>query len=230
MHCEFLQCPELKCPPEQQMSVTDECCKFCQGISSFPLTLPPQDNIFLGDTHQQPREQQHQQRHKNIKLQHQELDSFQVNNFAQFKNNESTELHISSSKTKSGGTLHTITESTNDEKRVANVFSANSNSQFIREFLIDQRIHNRQTDDHDDIDNIQQDKQKTLGDDSETLSMLIITNDRSHGQMNLIDDQLGRVQHKDINFDLEQESYAKDVDKQDNLNLGKFNRESDAFR
>ncbi|XP_049293599.1 protein kinase C-binding protein NELL1-like isoform X3 [Anopheles funestus] len=30
MHCEFLQCPELKCPPEQQMSVTDECCKFCQ--------------------------------------------------------------------------------------------------------------------------------------------------------------------------------------------------------
>uniref|UniRef100_A0AAG5D2A7 Protein kinase C-binding protein NELL1 n=1 Tax=Anopheles atroparvus TaxID=41427 RepID=A0AAG5D2A7_ANOAO len=32
MHCEFLQCPELKCPPEQQMSVTDECCKFCQGV------------------------------------------------------------------------------------------------------------------------------------------------------------------------------------------------------
>lgn len=30
--CDMLQCPELKCPPEQQMSVTDECCKFCQGI------------------------------------------------------------------------------------------------------------------------------------------------------------------------------------------------------
>lgn len=32
MMCDMLQCPELKCPPEQQMSVTDECCKFCQGI------------------------------------------------------------------------------------------------------------------------------------------------------------------------------------------------------
>lgn len=32
MLCDMLQCPELKCPPEQQLSVTDECCKFCQGI------------------------------------------------------------------------------------------------------------------------------------------------------------------------------------------------------
>ncbi|XP_062562986.1 protein kinase C-binding protein NELL1-like isoform X5 [Armigeres subalbatus] len=32
MMCDMLQCPELKCPPEQQMSVTDECCKFCQGV------------------------------------------------------------------------------------------------------------------------------------------------------------------------------------------------------
>ncbi|XP_039446548.1 protein kinase C-binding protein NELL1-like isoform X3 [Culex pipiens pallens] len=32
MLCDMLQCPELKCPPEQQLSVTDECCKFCQGV------------------------------------------------------------------------------------------------------------------------------------------------------------------------------------------------------
>ncbi|XP_050097481.1 protein kinase C-binding protein NELL1-like isoform X2 [Anopheles aquasalis] len=40
MHCEFLQCPELKCPPEQQMSVTDECCKFCQDTPNRRKNRP----------------------------------------------------------------------------------------------------------------------------------------------------------------------------------------------
>lgn len=46
MLCDMLQCPELKCPPEQQLSVTDECCKFCQGIVGHqPSQQQPQPQL-----------------------------------------------------------------------------------------------------------------------------------------------------------------------------------------
>lgn len=29
------KCPKLSCPPEEQFSVPDECCKFCPGTNSL---------------------------------------------------------------------------------------------------------------------------------------------------------------------------------------------------
>uniref|UniRef100_A0A182MN14 EGF-like domain-containing protein n=1 Tax=Anopheles culicifacies TaxID=139723 RepID=A0A182MN14_9DIPT len=140
MHCEFLQCPELKCPPEQQMSVTDECCKFCQGISSFPLILPTQDHIFLEDTHQQPRQQPHHPQQQGNLNRHEEQEqvSFQVNHFQQYEHNEQTNLHNSSSKTEPSGDVTSLAEVDNDEKTIADGFGVESNSQLIGEILIDQ--------------------------------------------------------------------------------------------
>ncbi|XP_055537103.1 protein kinase C-binding protein NELL2-like isoform X2 [Wyeomyia smithii] len=55
MMCDMLQCPELKCPPEQQMSVTDECCKFCQDT-------PHRRKVRRRRTHGK-RQQHHKNKH-----------------------------------------------------------------------------------------------------------------------------------------------------------------------
>lgn len=35
MNCDMIICPHLTCPPEQQLSIPNECCKFCKGDSKF---------------------------------------------------------------------------------------------------------------------------------------------------------------------------------------------------
>lgn len=33
--CDFIVCPKLTCPDEKQISIADECCKYCQGDKIF---------------------------------------------------------------------------------------------------------------------------------------------------------------------------------------------------
>ncbi|XP_021709168.1 protein NEL isoform X2 [Aedes aegypti] len=67
MMCDMLQCPELKCPPEQQMSVTDECCKFCQDT-------PHRRKVRRRRTHgrRQHHKNKHSQKKKNEVVQSRE--------------------------------------------------------------------------------------------------------------------------------------------------------------
>ncbi|XP_041785845.1 protein kinase C-binding protein NELL2-like isoform X5 [Anopheles merus] len=76
MHCEFLQCPELKCPPEQQMSVTDECCKFCQDTPHRRKVRPhkrPQGGGGGGHKRQHPKNSTHRNKHSKKKKHDQAL-------------------------------------------------------------------------------------------------------------------------------------------------------------
>uniref|UniRef100_A0A182NQ32 Protein kinase C-binding protein NELL2 n=1 Tax=Anopheles dirus TaxID=7168 RepID=A0A182NQ32_9DIPT len=139
MHCEYLQCPELKCPPEQQMSVTDECCKFCQGISSYPLIAPPQDHALLGDIYQQHQQQQQQQQKR------EEQNVFQLNNFPQNNHNEHiNQLNLSSTADNTNGSVSTITEHGTEERTFVNILSTGRNSHFEQGFLLDEKRSNQQ--------------------------------------------------------------------------------------
>lgn len=37
--CGSIACPTLSCPPEEQISVANECCKYCKGNGRLGLTL-----------------------------------------------------------------------------------------------------------------------------------------------------------------------------------------------
>ncbi|XP_055600830.1 protein kinase C-binding protein NELL1-like isoform X1 [Uranotaenia lowii] len=52
MMCDMLKCPELTCPPEQQVSVTDECCKYCQDT-------PHRRKVHRRKPHQNHKRQHH---------------------------------------------------------------------------------------------------------------------------------------------------------------------------
>ncbi|XP_058832654.1 protein kinase C-binding protein NELL2-like isoform X2 [Topomyia yanbarensis] len=67
MMCDMVECPELKCPPEQQMSVTDECCKFCQDT-------PHRRKVRRRRTHgkRQHHKNKHSQKQKNEVVQSKE--------------------------------------------------------------------------------------------------------------------------------------------------------------
>lgn len=37
MQCDMVHCPKLTCPSEQQVSIPDDCCKFCPGDIQFNI-------------------------------------------------------------------------------------------------------------------------------------------------------------------------------------------------
>uniref|UniRef100_A0AAG5D1G7 VWFC domain-containing protein n=1 Tax=Anopheles atroparvus TaxID=41427 RepID=A0AAG5D1G7_ANOAO len=234
MHCEFLQCPELKCPPEQQMSVTDECCKFCQGISSFPLALPSEDDQSPGDYKQQQQQQQLQQplqQDEWYREEEQEQDQIEKSQLRQYEQGERTSSLKSSNHNDSGKIL--------TKKHVAKIFSTNSRASSDGSLVGEhKRHHPRKHKEHPAQEIISDPRHEDMKLEDDTgsvndsiVSMLVAADDRSQSELNFLEDQGDRIPPKDVVYNLMDGEKEEQVDRKDIIKKNPtFARESDAFR